>query len=182
MVSILACNALFPGSEDLTPWSPENATEYTAEVQYVWDVWVGLNPEGYVAQGEISIGATATMRYQLRFWDAGTLIPGKGDAAIYRIYNIKAIDFISDDLGYSDAQEAALYARRDFPESVIKLHELTFTGGPRGKFMGTNSETGNPIYGSLKWNEAEQRMYAIFTEDIQQNYLVLSDEPFYNWP
>jgi hypothetical protein len=182
-LATLACNALFPGSEDDTPWLPENPTQYTAEVQNIWDVFVVIDQQGNVVdfESDAPYGASAKMRYVLRFWDVSKL-GGKSEAAIYRIYTPTEISSIANPENYSDEEEAAIYVRSDFPSTEVKLHDLTFTGGPEGRFIGTNSETGKDLFGHLEWNENTREMYAIFTEDIQQTYLVLGDEVFYNWP
>ena len=179
----LACKALFPGSEDETPWLPETPAQYTAEVQNVWDVFVAIDAQGNVVEfeGDAVFGASAKMRYVLRFWDVGEL-GGKGEAAIYRVYTPVEIVTIENPENYSEEEKADIYARGGFPTTEVKLHDLTFRGGPEGKFFGANSETGNDLSGQLEWNEATREMHAIFTEDIQQDYLVISEEPFYNWP
>jgi hypothetical protein len=133
--------------------------------------------------GEYDYGVTANMRYVLRFWDVGQRgASGYEVATIYRVYTPKQITGIHNESDYTAEEQADIYARTSFPTTEVKLHDLIFEGGPKGHFWGTNSETGKPINGYLEWREKEWEMHAVFYEDIQQDYLVLREEPFYNWP
>lgn len=178
----LACEA--PTEEPL--WTPENPREYTAEVQTVYEVYVAVDEAGNVVSfdGPYAYGAVANMRYVLRFWDVGNRIDGYKTATIYRVYTPTSIGEINDEIedGLSNEQIADIYGRTTFPTTEVKLHELSFTGGPTGTFLGTNSETGKTILGYMDWREDVWEMHVVFTEDIQQDYLVLGEEPFYNWP
>ena len=175
----LACNL-----EERPPWTPENPRQYTAEVQTVSEVYVLVDKAGNVVDfdSEYAYGANANLRYVLRFWDVGNRMEGYSAAAIYRIYTPIRVTGIHNESDYTAEEKAAIYARSSFPTTEVKLHDLAFSGGPDGTFIGTNSETGKAIYGHLEWREKEWEMHAVFTEDIQQDYLVLGEEPFYNWP
>ena len=102
LLATLACNALFPGSEDTSLWVPENPTEYTAEVQYVWDVYVATDAAGNVipwsdpASQDAPLRVNTTMRYQLQFWDVGKRVPGKKYAVIYAIYQPYEVINVAD--------------------------------------------------------------------------------------
>lgn len=182
-IAALACDY----GEEKPPWTPETPRQYTAEVQPTSEVYVLIDEAGNVVDFDspYAYGVNAELRYVLRFWDVGMLGGGSyGTATIYRVYTPRAVTAINAELEekLSDEQEAEIYARTSFPATEVKLHELTFSGGPEGQFVGTNSETGNPIYGHMEWREAQWEMHVVFTEDIQQDYLVLGEEPFYNWP
>jgi hypothetical protein len=181
LLPVLACD--FGKEEPL--WVPENPRQYTAEVPPV-EVYVLIDEAGNVVDfgGPYAYGVTANMRYVLRFWDAGNRVPGYEAATIYRVYTPIRITAINADIeeGMSEEQKADVYARTSFPSTEVKLHDLTFSGGPEGTFIGTNSETGKPIYGHMEWREKEWEMHVVFTQDIQQDYLVIDEEPFYNWP
>jgi hypothetical protein len=181
LVPALACDL---GKEEPL-WVPENPKQYTAEVAPV-EVYVLIDEAGNVVDFEspYAYGVTASLRYVLRFWDVGHRMEGYGAATIYRAYTPLRITGINADVeaGLSEAQKADIYARTSFPTTEVKLHELTFSGGPEGTFIGTNSETGKPIYGHMDWREKEWEMHVVFTEDIKQDYLVIDEEPFYNWP
>ena len=181
LLPALACDL---GKEE-PAWVPENPKEYTAETTPV-EVYVLIDEAGNVVDFEspYSYGVTASLRYVLRFWDVGIRMGGYGGATIYRAYTPMRITGIQTDIeqGLSEAQKADIYARTSFPTTEVKLHDLEFSGGPEGTFMGTNSETGKPIYGHMDWREDVWEMHVVFTEDIQQDYLVLGEEPFYNWP
>jgi hypothetical protein len=177
----LACN-----TEEAPPWTPETPRQYIAEVQTVSEVYVLLDSAGNVVDfgGTYSYGASAELRYQLRFWDVGSRKEGYGAAEIYKIYTPIRVTAIQQDLeeDLSAEQKADIYARTTFPSTEVKVAELEFNGGPTGNFLGTNLETGQEIYGYMEWRENEWEMHAVFTRDIKQDYLVLGDEPFYNWP
>jgi len=177
----LACD-LSSSNEPL--WTPENPRQYTAEVQTVFEVYVLIDEASNVVDfgGPYAYGVTAQMRYVLRFWDVGQRMPGYEAAAIYRLYTPIRVTGIHNESEYTPEEAAAIYARTNFPTTEVKLHDLVFEGGPQGHFWGTNSETGQPINGYLEWREKEWEMHAVFYEDIQQDYLVLGEEPFYNWP
>jgi hypothetical protein len=181
-LATLACN--FGEPEPL--YTPEKPTQYTAEVQPPTEVYVLIDETGSVVDfgGPYAYGATASMRYVLTFWDVGNRVDGYGTATIARVYTPLRITGINKDFEdkLTAEQEADVYARTTFPTTEIKLHELEFNGGPQGTFLGTNSETGKMILGHMDWREKEWEMHAVFTEDIQQDYLVIAEEPFYNWP
>ena len=172
-------------SEESLPWTPEAPRQYTAEVAPV-EVYVLIDEAGNVVDFEspYAYGVTAEMRYVLRFWDVGKLMEGYGAAAIYKVYQPIRITAIQSDLeaGMSDAQKSEAYARTSFPTTEEKRMDLSFSGGPTGTFIGTNPDTGKPVYGHMDWREKEWEMHVVFTEDIKQDYLVIGDEPFYNWP
>lgn len=178
----LSCN--FGEPEPL--YTPEKPTEYSAEVQTVAEVYVLIDEAGNVVDFDepYAYGVNANLRYVLRFWDVGIRLEGHGTATISRVYTPLRITAINKDLEekLSEDQKSDAYGRTTFPTTEIKLHELTFSGGPEGTFIGTNSETGKPIYGHMEWREKEWEMHVVFTEDIKQDYLVIADEPFYNWP
>jgi hypothetical protein len=179
----LACNLDTASGTPEKPWLPDTPTQYVAEVQHVSEVYVIIDAEGNVMDfgSDAPFGATAQMRYVLRFWDVGKM-GGKPKAAIYRVYTPTRIDSINNPENYSEDEQAAIYARSGSPTTEVKVHDLVFSGGTEGKFIGTNSETGKDIFGHLEWDEKLREMHAIFTEDIKQDYLVIADEPFYNWP
>lgn len=181
----LACETSIFADEqkEVGMWLPETPKQYTAEIQNVWEVYVGINNEGYVVPGDIYIGALANMRYRLEFWDVGKQVPGKETATIYQVYTIREVYDVSPSLNLSREQEQALLARTDFPVTIVPMdYGMVFTGGPEGLFLGNNPANGELIQGSLKWVPEEKKMYAMFTEGITQNYMILLDEPFYNWP
>jgi len=176
----LACNL----GEKEPPWVPEEPRQYTAEVQTTFEVYVLVDEAGNVVdfEGPYAYGVNANMRYVLRFWDVGNRVLGHETATIYRVYTPVRITGIHNESDYTAEQQADIYARTSFPSTEVKLHELKFSGGPEGTFIGTNSETGKAIYGHMEWREKEWEMHVVFTEDIKQDYLVLGEEPFYNWP
>jgi hypothetical protein len=45
-----------------------------------------------------------------------------------------------------------------------------------------NPDTSEEIYGYMDWREKEWEMHVVFTRDIEQDYLVIDEEPSYNWP
>ncbi len=179
----LACTIF---GEEEPRWIPEQPTQYTAEVQPATEVYVLIDEAGNVVDFDqaYTYGVNARMRYVLRFWDVGNQKDAYGAATISRVYTPIRITAINTELeeDLSAEQKADIYARTNFSTSEVILHNLTFSGGPQGKFIGTNSETGNSIYGYMEWREKESEMHAVFTEDIKQDYLVIADEPFYNWP
>ncbi len=180
LLPALACDL---GKEEPL-WVPENPREYTAETTSV-EVYVLIDEAGNVVDFEspYAYGVTASLRYVLRFWDVGQRgAEGYDQATIYRVYTPIRITGIHNESEYTAEEQADIYARTSFPSTEVKLHDLVFEGGPQGHFWGTNSETGKPINGYLEWREKEWEMHAIFYEDIQQDYLVLGEEPFYNWP
>ncbi|MCI0519603.1 MAG: hypothetical protein L0Z70_05030 [Chloroflexi bacterium] len=182
VTSALACRL----GEPETPWTPENPREYTAEVRPATEVYVVLDEAGAVVDfdGPYAYAGNAQMRYVLRFWDVGALRDGYGAATISRVYTPLQITGINDDLEetLSEEQKTNIYARVSFPATEVKLHDLNFSGGPEGYFLGTNSETGEEIWGYMDWREKEWEMHIVFTRDIKQDYVVIDDEPFYNWP
>ncbi len=178
-----ALGCALPTEEPL--WTPETPKQYTAEVQTVYEVYVLVDEAGNVVPFEspYAYGVTANMRYVLRFWDVGQRgAEGYDAAAIYRVYTPIRVEGIHNESDYTAEEQAAIYARTSFPTTEVKLHDLVFEGGPRGHFWGTNSETGKPINGYLEWREDAWEMHAVFYEDIKQDYLVLGEEVFYNWP
>ncbi|MBN1667810.1 MAG: hypothetical protein JW862_12005 [Anaerolineales bacterium] len=181
ILSILACTYT---DRELEIWAPENPRQYTAQVQQVFEVVVLVDSAGNMVDfgSDAPFEAVAEMRYELRFWDAGDIVDGYGSAAIYRLYKPTSILTIYDDENYSEAEEAAIYGRTDFTSREIKVHDLEFTGGPTGIFMGVNSVTGEQIEGSMVWREDVQEMHVVFTRGIQQDYLVLGQDVFGNWP
>jgi hypothetical protein len=69
----------------------------------------------------------------------------------------------------------------------VQWTDLTFSGGPQGNFGGPNPDTGGDIFGYMNWREKEWEMHVCFYYDVDnsgclQDYLVLGEEPFYNWP
>jgi hypothetical protein len=163
---------------------PEKPTQYIAEVQQIYEVSVNINQEGYVVTEESNAAyvANASMKYVLKFWDVGLLVDGYSEASIYRVYTPTEINFIPHSESLSNDQEAAIYGRSDFPTTEVLVHTLKFTGGTTGTFTGTNANTGNALVGYMDWREDVREMHVVFTEDIQQDYLVIAEEPFYNWP
>lgn len=182
ILSALACNYGEP--EPL--YTPEEPTQYTAEVQPASEVYALIDEAGNVVDFDepYAYGVTAKMQYVLRFWDVGNRMAGYEAATISRVYTPIRITAINQDIEetLSEAEKTDVYARTSFPTTEIQLHDLTFSGGPEGTFLGTNSETGKTILGHMEWREREWEMHVVFTEDIQQDYLVIADEPFYNWP
>ena len=176
----LACDL---GKEE-PMWTPETPKQYTAETTPV-EVYVLIDKAGNVVDFEspYAYGVTASLKYVLRFWDVGQRgTEGDDKATISRVYTPLRITGIHNESDYTAEEQAAIYARTSFPSTEVKLHDLVFEGGPQGHFWGTNSETGKPINGYLEWREKEWEMHAVFYEDIQQDYLVQGEEPFYNWP
>lgn len=187
LIASLSCN--FGQPEPL--YIPENPTQYTAEVQTDYDVYVVVDESGNVVDfgGTYAYGADATMRYVLRFWDVGNRLDGYGEAAIYRVYSPTRITGINQDLeaDMSEAQKADIYVRSVFPATEVKWAEITFSGGPEGNFAGNILETGEDILGYMDWREKDWEMHVCFYYDVSksgcvQDFLVLGDEPFYNWP
>ncbi len=177
----LACNL----GEEEPPWVPEKPKQYTAEVQTNYEVYVLIDEAGNVVDFEspYAYGVTANMRYVLRFWDVGQRgAEGYEAAAIYRVYTPIRITGIHNESEYTAEEQARIYARTSFPSTEVKLHDLVFEGGPKGHFWGTNSETNKPLNGYMDWREKVSEMHVVFYEDIKQDYLVLGEEPFYNWP
>ncbi|MFZ6029208.1 MAG: hypothetical protein ACOYYS_15965 [Chloroflexota bacterium] len=179
----LACN--LPSSEE-TPWAPETPRQYTAETAPI-EVYVLIDEAGSVVDfgQNYAYGANARMRYVLRFWDVGNRTAGSyGTATIHKAYTPFAITAINADLeeDLSEAQKSAIYARTDFATTEVKWADLSFNGGPEGGFWGTNPDTGQEILGHMDWRENEWEMHVVFDHGIQQDYLVLGEEPFYNWP
>jgi hypothetical protein len=183
LLPALACN-MFATEE--APWVPEKARQYTAETAAV-EVYVLLDRDGNVVDfGQpYAYGANARMRYVLRFWDVGLLMPGEyGAATISKVYTPFQITGIQQDLedDLSQAEKSEIYARTSFPATEIHWADLDFNGGPQGSFAGTNPDTGKDLFGHMDWREKEREMHVVFYEDIQQDYRVLGEEPFYNWP
>jgi hypothetical protein len=165
-------------------WTPEVPKQYTAETTPV-EVYVLIDEAGNVVDFEspYAYGVTASLRYVLRFWDVGQRgAEGYDKATISRVYTPLRITGIHNESDYTAEEQAEIYARTSFPSTKVKLHDLVFEGGPQGHFWGTNSEIGRLINGYLEWREKEWEMHAVFYEDIQQDYLVQGEEPFYNWP
>ncbi len=165
---------------------PEKPTQYTAEVQPATEVYVLIDEAGNVVDfgGPYAYGVTAEMRYVLRFWDVGNRLEGYGTATIYKVYTPIRITGINADLetDMTEAQKADAYARSTFPTTEVKWTDLTFNGGPEGNFAGANPDTGKDIFGHMDWREKEWEMHVVFYQDIKQDYLVIGEEPFYNWP
>ena len=187
VIFLLPSLACFPRKEE-PDWVPENPKQYTAETEPV-DVYVLVDSAGNVVDfgGPYAYGTNAKLRYVLRFWDVGFLVPGYEKATISWVYTPYQVMGINKDVeaGLSEAEKAEVYARTSFPSTEVLLHELTFNGVSDGHFYGTNSETGKNIVGYLKWEDNERQMgavHVIFTEDIKQDYLVLGEEVFFNWP
>jgi hypothetical protein len=183
----LACNLGEP--EKL--YTPEKPTQYTAEVQTVREVYVLVDEAGNVVDfgGPYAYGVDANMHYVLRFWDVGNRLEGHAAAEIFKVYSPQRITAINQELeeGMSDEQKADIYARSTFPSTEVKTAEMTFSGGPEGTFLGTNLETGKEIYGYMDWREKEWEMHVCFYYDVMQrgclqDFLVIGEEPFYNWP
>ena len=184
VVFILPALACDLSSDDTPLWTPETPRQYTAETTPV-EVYVLIDEAGNVVpfEGPYAYGVTANMRYVLRFWDVGQRgAEGYDAAAIYRVYTPIRITGIHNESEYTTEEKAEIYARTSFPTTEVKLHDLIFEGGPQGHFWGTNSETGKPLNGYLEWREDAWEMHAVFYEDIKQDYLVLGEEVFYNWP
>ena len=183
LLPALACDL---GKEEPL-WTPETPKQYTAETNPV-EVYVVVDANGNVVDFDDpawAYGANAQMRYVLRFWDVGILGGADyEDATIYKVYTPVTITGIKQDLesGMSEAQRADIYARTSFPTTEINWTDLTFSGGPEGSFIGTNPDTGQEVLGHMDWREKEWEMHVVFTRDIQQDYLVQGEEPFYNWP
>lgn len=182
LVPVLACDM---GKEEPL-WTPEVAKQYSAETAPV-EVYVLTDAAGNVVDfgSPYSYGVNANLRYVLRFWDVGGRgAPGYEVATIYKAYTPLRITGIQQDVEakMSEAQRAEVYARTSFPTTEVKWADLTFSGGPEGYFLGTNPDTGEEIWGYMDWREKEWEMHAVFTRDIQQDYLVQGEEPFYNWP
>jgi len=186
-IFLLPSLACFPRKED-SFIVPENPKQYTAETAPV-DVYVLVDSAGNMVDfgGPYAYGTNAKLRYVLRFWDVGSLMPGYEKATISRVYTPYQVMGINKEIemGLSEAQKTEIYARTSFPSTEVPLHELEFLGVPVGDFYGTNSETGKDIRGYLKWEDDQWKMgavHVIFTEDIKQDYLVLGEEVFFNWP
>jgi hypothetical protein len=182
LIPAIACSL----TEEEPPWTPEAPRQYSAETAPV-DVYVLLDSAGNVVDfgGAYSYGANAKLRYVLRFWDIGELgAEGYEIATIHKAYTPVEITGIQVDLeaDLSQEQKAEVYSRTSFPTTEIKWADLNFTGGPQGYFSGTNPDTGEDILGQMEWREEAWEMHAVFTRDIQQDYLVLGEEVFYNWP
>jgi hypothetical protein len=184
---VLPSLACFPRQEE-PAWVPENPKQYTAETEPV-DVYILVDSAGNMVDfgGPYAYGTNAKLRYVLRFWDVGQLMPGYEKATISKVYTPFQITGINQEIeaGLSEAQKADIYARTSFPSTEVPYQELNFNGVSNGDFWGTNSETGNNIFGYLKWEITERKMgdvHVIFYEDIQQDYLVLGEEVFFNWP
>jgi hypothetical protein len=185
--SSLACDL---GKEEPL-WVPETPKQYTAERTPV-DVYVVIDAAGNVVEFDDpswAYGSNAKMVYVLRFWDVGNRLEGYAPATIHKAYTPYEIIGIKDDLqeGMSEDQKAEVYARSSFPTTEVKNADLTFAGGPEGNFVGTNLETGKEIYGYMDWREKEWEMHACFYHDVMKascvlDFLVLGEEPFYNWP
>ena len=181
-----SCADLDEGIEP--PYKPETPTQYTAETAAV-EVYVPLDEAGNVVPGDgpYAYYATTKLVYVLRFWDVGSRTTGYEKATISRVYTPISIGELHPDLeaGLSAAEQSAIFSRTSFPTSEVPLHELTFDGGRRGLFSGTNSVTGAQITGHLEWENDKfdiGAVHVIFTEGIQQDYIVLGEEVFFNWP
>jgi hypothetical protein len=160
-------------------------------VQTVHEVYVLVDEGGNVVDfgGPYAYGVSANMHYVLRFWDVGNRLDGYAAATIYKIYTPFRVTAINQELeqGMSDDQKAEIYARTTFPSTEVKTAEMTFAGGPEGNFVGTNLETGKDIFGYMDWREKEWEMHVCFYYDVTktgclQDFLVIGEEPFYNWP
>lgn len=169
-------------------WKPEKATLYTAETAPV-EVYVPLDKAGNVIAGDdpYAYYATAQLVYVLRFYDVGTMMAGYGDATISQVYTPISIGELHPDLEdtLSSAEQSAILARTAFPTTELPLRELSYSGGPDGFFYGTNETTGKDIRGGLRWEDQKYQIgtvRVIFTEGIQQEYIILGEEVFYNWP
>ena len=174
--------------EEEAPWAPENPKQYTAETAPV-EVYVAIDSAGNVVDfdGPVAYYAVAKLKYVLCFWDVGNRMDGYNEATISRVYTPLKISEISDDLEdqLSADQIAEIYARTSFPSTEVPLHKLSFTGGPFGDFLGENSETGETILGHIQWENENYELggaHVIFVEGIRQDYLILGEELFYNWP
>lgn len=189
MVAALLFSALACNLEEEPLWTPETPKQYTAETAPV-EVYVLIDEAGNVVDFEnpYAYGVTAQLRYVLRFWDVGGRgAKGYEQASISKAYTPIRITAIQDGIeeGISEDQKADIYARSSFPTTEEKWADLTFSDGPQGSFMGTNPDTGKQIFGHMKYNDQEREMgelHVIFTEDIKQDYLVMGEEVFYNWP
>lgn len=185
-----ACGRCSPwkGDRPVELWKPDKATLYTAETAPV-EVYVPLDEAGNVITGDgpYAYYATARLVYVLRFYDVGSMMEGYGEATISRVYTPIGIGELHPDLedSLSSAEQSAILARTAFPTTEEPLRELSFTGGPEGTFYGTNETTSKQIRGHLEWKDKKYQIgtvRVIFTEGIQQEYIVLGEEVFYNWP
>lgn len=158
--------------------APADASQMVAEEQTVHEIGIHVDESGQVKPEGGPYFADTNLRYVLRFWDVGQL-KGKETAAIYRVYTPVKITGVSHSENYTEDQLTEIYARRNFPTTEIKLHDLVFTGGEDGEFHGTNSETGQEIYGRIEWIEAVP--HVIFTQGIKQDYLITTEDAFNNW-
>lgn len=182
LIPSLACAT----SDDEPDWRPETPRQYTAETTPA-EVYILVDADGNMVDfGQpYAYGVTASKRYVLRFWDVGQLGgAGYEVATIYEAYTPIRVTGIQADLlaSMTEDQQAEVYARSSFPTTEVKWAELTYTGGTAGYFTGTNPDTGAEIHGFLEWREKEREMHAVFTRDIKQDYMVMDEEPFYNWP
>ncbi|MBN2147254.1 MAG: hypothetical protein JW726_07690 [Anaerolineales bacterium] len=183
LLASLACNF----GEEKPIWTPEAPRQYTAETSPV-DAYVVVDAAGNVVDFDdpaYAYGANAKLRYVLRFWDIGQLGgTGYETATIHKAYTPYAITGIKTELqeGMSEAERTEVLGRTTFPTTEVKWADLTFSGGPQGYLGGTNPDTGEEIWGYMEWREKEWEMHAVLTRDIQQDYIVIDEEPFYNWP
>ncbi|MBN2112681.1 MAG: FecR domain-containing protein [Acidimicrobiia bacterium] len=156
--------------------------EYTARVDNVWEVWIGLTPDGYADpdfETDSGISAEADMEYVLTFWNVGALKSGYAAATISRVYQPRnaITDIVVDDQGTN-----YVTIPMDLNRTVVTRAELSFSGGPEGTFSGTSPETGKRILGHIEPPAGGLPWSVVFTEGIQQRYLITTPEPFAGWP
>jgi hypothetical protein len=186
VLAVLVLPALACSSWKEEVYVPETPRQYEA-VTVPIEVYVLIDQAGNVVDFDqpYTYGVNASMRYVLRFWDVGRL---KGDsyevATVHRAYTPLRITAINEEIeeDLTDEQKADIYARSSFPTTEVNWGDLSFQGGPAGYFTGTDPETGERVSGHMDWREKEWEMHIVFNAGIQQNYLVIDDEPFYNWP
>jgi hypothetical protein len=164
---------------------PNESTKYVAETQSKQEVYVLLGKNGeivpFTENPVYAYGASAWLHYRLEFWDVGAR-GDMGTAKIYKAYTPFKITGIKNEDEYTAEERQAIYARSDFNETYEDYVELNFNGGPDGEFSGINPENGKAILGEIVWDQDRKEAHVIFTEGIQQDYLIIYDGiPFSNW-
>jgi hypothetical protein len=185
LLPVLACSM----GEEEPPWTPETPKMYSA-VTPDNEVYVLIDQTGNVVDfgSSYAYGVTAKMHYLLRFWDVGSRGAGEYQVATaYKVYTPVKITAIHDEEKYTPEERAEIYARTGFPSTEVKVYDMSFSGGPEGTFLVTNLMTDKEIYGYMDWREKEWEMHACFYHDLMkraclQDFQVLGEEPFYNWP
>jgi hypothetical protein len=174
ILSIMAAFVLSAGmcSEESPEELAEAAVTYHAEVDYVWDVLMPANSIGTYNEEHTMMTLIAKMRYVLTFNSTG------GSARIEKVYEPYKMNGLTNAArdGLTDEEEAAWMAKTDFDVSRVLYCSLQFSGGPDGKFTGTNPDTGKAIKGHI--TKEKGIWYAVFTEDIQQTYVIKGNP----WP